>query len=347
VVALSAVILTAGCLPTVVPRPGWRLAWSAALAFQGRTTEAMHCRYVTRLAAGGRRIAAELGDPAPTAATSSFHVRTATVALSAGTGFGTTSTGAPLSFTFAGASAVTVAAHTRVDSDPVPLIVRAGQSLVIDLKVDRGDAPSAAIAGEHSQCASLAGGPAKADGAVRWLSGLVVDGVAVRSVGALGDSITEGLGLPTGGYQRWTDDLVAGGADVTNEGVTGGALSRPGTYGSLDGLTRLRALTAEPGLTDVVIESGTNDLGDGATASQVLTSLDQALTLDRGRGIATEIATITPPKRWGITLSAGAGPAGREYGAARQMAIEPRRKTRRSRRRRARPHAAGETAAGI
>jgi len=176
----------------------------------------------------------------------------------------------------------------------VPLIVRAGQSLVIDLKVDRGDAPSAAIAGEHSQCASLAGGPAKADGAVRWLSGLVVDGVAVRGVGALGDSITEGLGLPTGGYQRWTDDLVAGGADVTNEGVTGGALSRPGTYGSLDGLTRLRALTAEPGLTDVVIELGTNDLGEGATASQVLTSLDQALTLGRERGIATEIATITP-----------------------------------------------------
>jgi len=287
-------LATTGCLPTAAPTTSWRPAWGVALAFPSRTTEAMHCRYVTRLAAGGTRVEAELSDPAPATATSSFHVRSVGVALSSSPAAGTASLGALMPLTFRSAAAVTVAAHTRIQSDPLPLVVHAGQSLVIDLAVDPGDAPSEGIPGEHSDCSPLAGGPLQTDVGVRWLSGLLVDGAAVRSLAALGDSITEGLSLPTGGYQRWTDDLSAAGDDVTNEGVTGGALGRPGVFGSLDGLTRLHSLLTEPGLTGVVIELGTNDLGAGGSSAEVLTLLDQALTLDRSHGLATALATITP-----------------------------------------------------
>jgi len=65
-------------------------------------------------------------------------------------------------------------------------------------------------------------------------------------------------------------------------------------YHSLDGLTRLRSLVTEPGLTDVVIELGTNDLGVGVSPLGVLVALDEALTIGRSHGLATEIATILP-----------------------------------------------------
>jgi len=262
--------------------------------FPSHSPEAMHCRYVTRIAARGTRIRAELSDPYPSGATTSFHVQSAGVELSAGSMVSATSPGPQLPLTFGSATSVTVGARAQVTSDPLPLQVSAGQNLIVDLQVDAGDAPTTVVTAEHTLCRGLTDGTTTVDVPVRWLSGLLVDGPAVPSVTALGDSITEGTAVPTGAYERWTDYLAAAGSDVTNRGVSGGAISRPGLYHSLDGLTRLRSLVTEPGLTDVMIELGTNDLGIGVSPLGVLVALDQALTIDRSHGLATEIATILP-----------------------------------------------------
>ena len=293
--AVTAVLVSAaGCLPLATPKPGWRPAWSVALGFPGHSPEAMHCRYVTKIAAGGTRIRAELSDPYPSGATTSFHVRSAAIELSTDSTVSTTSAGPHFPLTFGSTTGVTVGARAQVTSDPLPLQVSAGQNLIVDLQVDAGDAPTTVMTTEHTLCRALTDGTTTADVPVRWLSGLLVDGPAVRSITALGDSITEGTAVPTGAYQRWTDYLAAAGSDVTNRGVSGGAISRPGLYHSLDGLTRLRSLVTEPGLTDVVIELGTNDLGVGVTPLGVLVALDEALTIGRSHGLATEIATILP-----------------------------------------------------
>lgn len=291
VVLVGALMAATGCLPAPTAKAGWHPAWSVALALSTRTTTATHCRYTTRSAASGSQLRAEFSDSAPTRPTSSFHVSSVTVSpLTTGPAAAALP---PVSLTFGSATGVTVPAHAQVLSDPVRLSLQAGQSVVVDVQVDAGDASTAVLAQEQTACSSIPGGPVTHP-PVRWLSALLVDGPAVRSVEALGDSITEGLTLPAGGYQRWTDDLVATGSDIVNEGVSGGAVTGPGVYGSVDGVTRLRGLVVEPGVTDVVIELGTNDLTNGASASRILTSLDQALAIDRGHGIATAIATIAP-----------------------------------------------------
>ncbi len=284
----------AGCVPPTTLKPGWRPAWSVALGFPGHSSEAMHCRYVTKVAAEGTRIRAEFSDPYPTGASTGFHVRSAAIELSAVTTVTASSAAPHFPLTFGSATGVTVGAREQVTSDPLALQVNAGQNLIVDLQVDPGDAPTTVLTAEHTLCRGLTDGTSHPDVPVRWLSGLLVDGPAVRSITALGDSITEGTAVRTGAYQRWTDYLAAAGNDVTNRGVSGGAISRPGLYQSLDGLTRLRSLVSEPGLTDVVIELGTNDLGIGVSPLGVLVALDQALTIDRSHGLATGIATVLP-----------------------------------------------------
>lgn len=305
----------------------------------------MHCRYSLRVAASGTALSLVLADPLPVNLTSSFHVRAAAVEQGSSllvqpapgptpepspgpdhhpTGatsrlavpLSADSVAAPLRrrVRFAGATDVRVAALGQVASDPVPMPVTAGQQLIVDLEVDPGDAPRTVAGWEHNRCVPLAGGTATTDGPVQWLSGVRVLGPAVRTVAALGDSITEGAGLASGSYLRWTDRLAAGGSDVLNEGLSGGAVGRAGLYGSTDGVTRDRTLIAEPGLTDVVVALGTNDLSLGATSAQVLDAIDHVIAADRARGVHTWVSTIAP--RGSRTLSFAQEPARQSINAA-------------------------------
>jgi lysophospholipase L1-like esterase len=161
------------------------------------------------------------------------------------------------------------------------------------MTVDPGDAPSTVRLGEPAECGA-AGASLRPSAQVHWLSGVQVDSAAVRSVAAFGDSITEGIGLVPGRYQRWTDRVAAGGTAIVNGGVSGGALTRTGVPASVPGLTRLPALLAQPGLTDVVLEMGINDLGAGVSASALLVGYERALAQVTARGLTPWVATVTP-----------------------------------------------------
>jgi lysophospholipase L1-like esterase len=97
------------------------------------------------------------------------------------------------------------------------------------------------------------------------LSGVEVQRcAAANGVVALGDSITDGHGATTNGYDRWTDVLarrLAGRAAVLNEGIGGNRVLLDGL--GPNAVSRLdRDVLAVPGVRSVILLEGINDLGN-------------------------------------------------------------------------------------
>jgi lysophospholipase L1-like esterase len=124
---------------------------------------------------------------------------------------------------------------------------------------------------------------------------VLVEGPAQRTIVAIGDSLTENsLSSPIASYLRWTDQLVAHGINVVNAGVSGGELTGLGYYGAFTGLQRLQQVLTEPGITDVVLAMGTNDLAGHVSADTLLNAYRQAASLVRNNGARIWIVTIPP-----------------------------------------------------
>lgn len=240
------------------------------------------CVLHSRIAATGSQLRLEFADSAPTSPTSSFHISGAYVTIR--------SRAAVVSFH--GQKAATVRAHTSVLSDPISLPVQQDDDLSLVILVDRGDQPQALVGVDKNICDPTYGGAAGAP--IRWLQSVQVYGPDKRVVGTVGDSITEGLGLAPGSHDRWTDLLDAAGDDVVNGGVTAGNLSGLGPLGSVDGLHRLPAVLAEPGVTDVVIAMGTNDVGAGHSSDQILMDIFHAMLMASAKHVRVSVATIIP-----------------------------------------------------
>lgn len=290
-VALALVALAAtACAPS--PIAGWRAGWHAELAVPNRTAVANTCQFATRLAASGTRLRLELADPA-SATGGGFHVQSARVALALDSSRPLTSTLTSRTVTFAGLPDTTVAPRSSRLSDSVPQSIRAGQVIVVTLTVDAGDVPSTVRVGEQGTCGAV-GAKQTASAQLHWLAGVQVEGGPARSVAAFGDSITEGVALTPGRYQRWTDRVANGGTAIVNGGVSGGRLTGAGAPYSTSGLSRLPALLAQPGLTDVVLEMGINDLGGGVSSTQLLTGYQTALAQARARTVTLWVTTLLP-----------------------------------------------------
>jgi lysophospholipase L1-like esterase len=278
-----------GAQPTTQPTtqapaaPAWQVAYFSANAVASTPlTQAATCTFHTLLGAGGDQLRLEFADSVPSSATSNFHLTAAAVTVG--------STQSPV--TFDGDSGVTVAAHNTVKSDPIGIPVQAGETVAVEVTVDHGDMPHALVADASNVCNPAMVGPTGTP--TSWLQAVQVDGTAARTVVTLGDSITEGLGVPVDSDARWTDVLDTAGNDVVNGGVTGGQLTGAGPCGSLDGLTRLPAELAEPGVTDLVIALGTNDIATGSQADEVLAALSQATQEAEQAHVSVSIATILP-----------------------------------------------------
>ena len=295
--------LAIGCtlpaaLTPVVPRAGWHLAWRAETAFAGHTTMAQTCRFTARLTGSGSRLQAEFTSPFTPG--TGYTIAAAGIAAGAGPTSLQPVPGTGRDLTFGGQTSVTVPAGGLVRSDPLPWQVQPGTTVEVTVTASAGDAATKGFAVEQDACADgVLEAPTEAPAAdftqptpVRWLRSLLVDGPAQRSIVAFGDSITEGpRGLL---YQRWSDVLAATGVTVANAGVGGGEISQTGMYGSMPGLTRAKALIAEPGITDVVMLLGINDLDVNRSAAQVLTAMRTVLTEAKTAGIRVWVRTITP-----------------------------------------------------
>lgn len=227
--------------------------------------------------------------------------------------------------TFGGSRSATVLAGDDLASDPVSLSFGAFQDLAVGMYVRAPTGTATAHFDGHQISYSAVGDVAADETGVpfamptqAWwfLSG--VDVVAPKRVGAvvaLGDSITDGFqSVQNGSYlatlnqnERYPDYLarriIRAGLpySVLNAGISGNRLLTDAEgQGALLGfgpsaLNRLDAdVLRQAGVSDVILLEGTNDIGGGATAAQVIDGLRQLVRRMHDAGLNVVLGTLLP-----------------------------------------------------
>ncbi len=315
----------------------WVSAWSAAVhaplpftnlpaspVFENQTI-----RMVVRPTIGGERLRVRLSNAFGTTATLIGAAHVALVSKDAGI--------VPQSdrvLTFGGSSSIAIPPGAPMLSDPVDLNVPAFAELAISLYLpEKTPASSTHFWAQHETYMS---GPGDFTGQLDipnpsmtmswyWLANVEVWASRQESATvAFGDSITDGVGAKQGEYSDWPDDLAkrlasgqgAGrGLAVLNEGIGGNRILHDGA--GVSALARFdRDVLAQPGVVNVIILEGINDIGwphmkarpspNGATPSQgpfaddrvtaqdLIAGLKQIIDRAHEHGIRVFGATLTP-----------------------------------------------------
>lgn len=232
---------------------------------------------------------------------------------------------------FSGKTGATVRAGGLALSDPVALPVRAGRALAVSVYLPRATGPATQhplalqdgylAAGDRSVTGSGAAYATTTDcqlfaDAVDVAAGPRVTGTVVT----LGDSITDGAQSTPNTNRRWPDGLARRmqarhGATlaVANAGISGNEVlidREPVTFGP-SALHRLdRDVLGQPGLRDVILLEGINDIGgDAASADQIIAGYRKIIARVHAHGA----------RIFGGTLTAFAGSNGQyggQYGTA-------------------------------
>jgi lysophospholipase L1-like esterase len=230
---------------------------------------------------------------------------------------------------FAGRAAVQIPAGEQAVSDPVPMRVPALRDLAVSIYLPaRAARPTIHLDAQQHTWMSVAGDHAAATSAAAFLwasrSWFYLEGVIVfparasGTVVAFGDSITDGLRSTFDANARWPNDLArrlsarpGRTLSVADEGISGDHLlaTSPQYPGALD---RFGAdALDQPGVRDIIVEIGINDIRTGAaTAQQVIAGYEQLIERAHARGL----------KIFGTTLLPFLGTGG--YTAAREAARE-------------------------
>ena len=227
--------------------------------------------------------------------------------------------------TFGGSSSVTIPPGGRVTSDPIDFSVRAQQDLAISLHVPGADVrlPNHAMALTTSYVAP--GNRAseeefyldlfslfRLDGRfpsfnarinnTPFLTAIEVSSESPGAIVVLGDSITDGFCSTPDGHDRFVDVLARRLRNATqgsspdahkavvNAGINGNTLS--GNNGAVQRLDR--DVLSLAGVTDVALFIGTNDIGAGAMAPQVISGMQQIIARVKEAGVRIFAATIIP-----------------------------------------------------
>jgi lysophospholipase L1-like esterase len=284
---------------------GWVTTWAAVPTTVPPTPPAVLAdqtvRHVVHVSTGGDelriRLTNEFGD-------TPLHVGAVHVARRAGTGASTAAEpGSDRRVTFGGAPEARIPAGSPLLSDPVRLGVTPGSELVVSLYLpDR--TPVTTLAAFSFQDNVIASGNVTAARTVTatatvqqdlFLSAVSVRGRASAIV-TLGDSITNGANTVANLNHRWPDLLAqrlrAAHLDygVANLGVSGNRLlhdpnppagSDAVAYAAYFGHSALRRfdrdVLAQPGVSDVIVLLGVNDLGHPGTtapAGEVVSAAD-------------------------------------------------------------------------
>lgn len=241
--------------------------------------------------------------------------------------------GSATTVTFAGARNVTLPAGKDVVSDAVPFEVRAGEDLLVSLYVPGVIAkPSQHFITVQTNYLSPSGAgdqtldetgiefPLTARTAFSngwyFLSGVdVLAPAAESSLVTFGDSITDGFQALGGAFvenpaaldanMRYSDVLAARlrasgrPVGVLNAGISGNKVLTDSSAGFPFGVAatkRFRADAVLPGVTDVLILEGINDLGDNPslTAQQLTDGLTELMRQAQQAGLRVHLGTLTP-----------------------------------------------------
>ena len=280
---------------------------------------------VVRLSAGGPRLRVRFTNEYGTKALTLGAARVALVGPD-----GAVIPGSDRPVTFAGAASASVPPGAPMISDPVALPTRPLARLRISLYLpgDTGpctchangnEAPRVA-AGDATAQAIPAGPPADYRA---FVSGVEVETAQpARVIVAFGDSITDGYRSTQGKDARWPDRLAERLAarypgrpiGVVNAGIGGNRVLSDGVVPPMgqSALTRFdRDVLAVPGVTDVIVLEGVNDLGmagrggSAPTAEAMILGYRQLIERAHARGLRIIGVTILPYEGAGYFAPAG------------------------------------------
>lgn len=298
----------------------WVTAWGASpvvgSAIPGSTCPAgtgltnQTVRNVVFLSTGGAQVRVRLSNAFGTQAVQVAHATVAADETGASAVPGSVRT-----LTFGGSQAVTLVAGGDALSDPVDLPVAALSDVLVSIYLPGPTGPLTnhpfTAQGNYLGSGDLTtseSGSGYGDTPC-WMVVSGVDVLAVPrvagSVVALGDSITDTANTTGNANLRWPDDLsrrlnaLPGRTlSVVNAGLGGNRLLAPRDgqpYYGVPALARLdRDAFTQAGVRSVILLEGVNDIGFGATASEIISADQQIAAQAHARGLRIFGATITP-----------------------------------------------------
>ena len=332
---VATISVFASSRPAVAARHGgWVTSWSASpqTAMPGTLAAAgfddQTVREIIFSSVGGDPIRLELTNVFGATALRIGHVTVAVAGLGAMLAPGTIH---PV--TFGGSASVRIPAGQQVLSDPVGMQVSPLQHLAVSVYLP-GRAGRATLhswaqqvnwvstVGDH---AAEAGSDAFTAAIRSWyyLSGLLVrSSAAAGTVVAIGDSITDGVQSTIGGDNRWPNDLarrldqLAGPTmAVTDAGIGGNRVLTGSRPWGASALARFaRDALDQPGVRDIIVLEGINDIGMSAgppnsgtevSAAQLIAGYEQLIARAHARNLRIFGATLLPFEGAGDYTPAG------------------------------------------
>jgi lysophospholipase L1-like esterase len=232
--------------------------------------------------------------------------------------------GTAISLYFNGRNSVLIPPGAEVTSDPAPLAVGPATHLAVSIYLP-GPTGEATQHADAEQVNYVATGPHVTSGSglfrARTHSWYYLAGVDVLSprptlgsVIALGDSITDGVGSPTGADARWPNFLAqrlsarSGSAlAVVDAGIGGNRVLNAAPCCGVSAIARFQRDVAEqPGARDVILLEGINDIGfsqshgpltaphTDVSALAIVEGYQRIVTLAHTDGLKIFAATLTP-----------------------------------------------------
>jgi len=229
--------------------------------------------------------------------------------------------------TFQGKTSVTIPAGQQVLSDPLAMDVRPLQELAVSIYLPEATGP-ATYHFDAQQTGYIASGDHAGDAGVTaysttdsswfFLSGLdVLDPSAPGTIVAFGDSITDGHMSLSDGNARWPNYLArrldalygSGAPAVVDEGIIGNrVLNDSACFGESAEARFERDALSQPGVKDVILLEGINDIGfsgqassgcyapadPAVTAAQIEAGYQDLIGMAHAAGVRIYAGTLTP-----------------------------------------------------
>ena len=298
----------------------WVSTWAAAPDLAGPELKPQTIRQVMRVSAGGRQVRVRLSN-----LFGSQPLVIGPVHLALPADGPAIQPGTDRALAFGGRATVTIPPGESVLSDAVPMNVAPLQSLVLSLYLPQGSGPSTV----HSfglQTVYLAeGGDATAaprlpdhqtDDSRYFVTDIEVAaaGESARTLVALGDSLTDGVGSMPDQPSRWTDalaermqtNLATAHIGVANVGIAGNRLLRDGVdpFIGQSALARLdRDVMGKPNVRWILLFEGTNDITaadmlplpqDQPSAERIIEGMKSLIQRAHASGVSVWGGTLLP-----------------------------------------------------
>lgn len=301
--------------------PGrWISTWSAAPDQAGPALKPQTIRQTMRASAGGQQVRVRLSNLFGTAPLTIGSVHVALAADGAAIRAGT-----DRRLSFGGQAGVTIPAGQSVLSDSMPMTVAPLQPLAVSLYLPQGsEAPT--LHGFGLQTVHFADGvdatsaPTlprhEADDSRYFVTDIEVSAIGepARTLVALGDSVTDGVGSTTDTSNRWTDALAerlqgqaaTASIGVANVGIAGNRILRDGVdpYIGPSALARLeRDVMSKPNLRWIILLEGINDITaaemlpspeDQPSAQRIIDGMKAVIQRAHAGGVSIVGATLLP-----------------------------------------------------